>query len=334
MAIKLGIDMGSTNTTIYRLNSGLVLREPSKALCEVVGDKKVVKEVGNKAIKYLGKTPEHMMVISPIQDGIVDDVKVASKMLRTFVDKVTSDNPSASISALLNIPCGASVEECRKAILVGCNANITTLNLIPNVIACAVGAGVDLNSDQCVLIVDIGGGCTDIAVVGYASILHGVTLNIGSGQMDIAIKKYIEDKFGISISLASAEMLKEEIGSLLCRDIATMQVNGVDMNTKELRSVVVNAGIICEAIQEYYEIIADTISEILSQCNAEVMSNILSFGIVMCGKATKITGLEKFMLDRLGVSLHIIDGNCTANGLGILLNDKALTKKILQNNTK
>ena len=128
--------MGSTNTTIYRLNSGLVLREPSKALCEVVGDKKVVKEVGNKAIKYLGKTPEHMMVISPIQDGIVDDVKVASKILRTFVDKVTSDNPSASISALLNIPCGASVEECRKAILVGCNANITTLNLIPNVIAC------------------------------------------------------------------------------------------------------------------------------------------------------------------------------------------------------
>ena len=334
MAIKLGIDMGSTTTTIYRQNSGLVLREPSKALCEIVGNKKIVQEVGNKAIRYAGKTPEHMTVVSPIQDGVVEDVKVASKMLRVFVEKVTSDNPSASIYALMNIPCGASVEECRKAILVGCNANIATINLIPNVLACAVGAGVDLNTDQCVLIVDIGGGCTDIAVVSYASIMHGVTLNIGSGQMDIAIKNYIEDKFGISISTMTAEMLKEEIGSLLCRDIATMQVNGVDMNTKELRSVVVNAGIICDAIQEYYEIIADTISEILSQCSVEVMSSILSFGIVMCGKATKITGLEKFMMDRLGVNVHIIDGDCNANGLGILLNDKALTKKILNNNVK
>lgn len=332
--IKLGIDMGSSNTTIFRQNCGLVLREPSKALCEIVGNKKIVKEVGNRAIRLVGKTPEHVCVISPIVDGVIEDTKVASKMLAAFVDKVTSDNPNASIYALMNIPCGASVEECRKAILTGCNSGLTSFNLIPNVIACAVGAGVDLNSDQCVLVVDIGGGCTDIAVVGYASIIHGVTLNIGSGQMDIALQNYIQDKFGVSISLNTATMLKEEIGSLLSRDIATMQVNGVDVNTKELRSIIVNAGMVCDAIQEYYEIIADTVNEILSQCSPEMLSSVLNFGIVLCGNATKITGLEKFMTTRLGVNVNLVEGDCTASGLGMLLNDRSLTKKIILNNKK
>jgi len=332
--IKLGIDMGSSNTTIFRQNSGLVLREPSKALCEDVSGKKVVREVGNKAIKLLGKTPEYVSVVSPIVDGVVDDVKVASKMLSMFVDKVTSDNPNASVYALINVPCGASVEECRRAILVGCNANLTSFNLIPNVIACAVGAGVDLNSDQCVLIVDIGGGCTDIAVVGYASIIHGVTLNIGSGQMDVAIQKYIQEKYGVSVSQSTASMLKEEIGSLLSRDIATMQVNGVDVETKEIKSIVINAGMICDAIQEYYEIIADTVNEVLSQCSAEMLSSVLNFGIVLCGNATKITGLEQFMQERLNTNINIVEGDCTANGLGMLLDDRGLTKRIILNNKK
>ncbi|MBR7091368.1 MAG: rod shape-determining protein [Clostridia bacterium] len=334
MTIKLGIDMGSTTTTIFRQNSGLVLREPSKVLCEMDNGKRIVREVGQKAIKLLGKTPEHVSVVSPIVDGVVDDVHLASRMLVNFVDKVISDNPGASTYALINIPCGASIEECKKTTLVACRAHITAFNLIPNVIACAVGAGVDLTSDQCVLVVDIGGGCTDIAVVGYASIIHGVTLNIGSGQMDIAIQRYIEEKFGINISPATAEMLKEEIGSLLSRDIATMQVNGVDVATKELRSVVVNAGLICDAIQEYYEIIADTISEVLSQCTPETMSNVLNFGVVLCGKATKITGLENFMVNRLGVKVNIVEGDCTANGLGMLLDNRGLVKRIVTNNRK
>jgi len=330
--IRLGIDMGSSTTTIYRLNSGLVLREPSKVLCEKNSKGILVREVGTKASKLQGTTPDFMTVISPIVEGLVKDANCASKMLKTFVQKVTEDNPNAKVNALINVPCGANLEERRKISIVGYNAGITQLNIIPNVIACALGAGCDIQSSQSQFIVDIGGGCTDIAVVGLCSIIHGMTLNVGSNQMDIAIQDYIEKRYGVHININTAQMLKEEIGSLLERDTASMQVNGVDLNTNELKMINVTAGIVCEAVAEFYEIIADSIRSIISMCSKEIVANLHNVGIIICGKAGQIVGLDKFMQERVGLFVTIVDGNTTANGLGMLLGDKILLNAVLKEN--
>lgn len=330
--VRLGIDMGSSTTTIFRVNSGLVLREPSKVLCEKTSKGMLVREVGLRAERLQGKTPDYMNIVSPIKEGLVDDVKMASKMLKVFVQHVTDDAPNAKVDALINIPCGAEIEDRRKVAVVAYNAGITSVNLIPNIVACALGAGCDITSAQNFLIVDIGGGCTDIGVVGLCSIIHGITLNIGATQMDQAIQDYIKSKFNLHINLNVAQMLKEEIGSLLERDTASMQVSGIDIDTKELRSINVSAALVCDAIHEFYELIAESINAMTSACSPEVLTSIYSVGVIFCGNGGQIVGLDKFMQDRLGLKVCVADGNCTAIGLGMILNDKQLLKTITKEN--
>lgn len=328
--IRLGIDMGTTTTTIYREGKGLVLQEPTRALCEM-GDNGHIKirEFGKRADKMQGRIPSHMRLIDPIVDGEVRNLEVATKLLREYINRVTVDNPEAKIYALFSVPCGLTAENKRQYQVVAYGAGVSELELIPTAIASALGAGCDLRTQQNVFVVDIGGGCTDIAVLGEGTIIHGLTLNVGSQKMNNSIERYIQQKFDVHIDPRVANILKEEIGSLMPNDVSSMVLKGV-ANDNSVQQIVVTADDIFKAIAEYYELITESINTILNACSPEIVSYINRVGIVVCGNAGKIIGLDRFMYNYLKINIAIAEGGTSAQGLGMLLGDKALLKSILE----
>lgn len=328
--IRLGIDMGSSTTTIYREGKGLVLQEPTRALCEMGDNGHIqIREYGRRADKIQGRVPSHMRLIDPIVDGEVRNVEVATKLLREFVERVTFDSPDAKICAILSVPCGSTVENKKQYEIIAYSAGISEVEIIPTAIASALGAGCDLKTMQNVFIVDIGGGCTDIAVLGQGTIIHGLTLNVGSQKMNKSIERYIEQKFGVHIDSGVAKLLKEEIGSLLPNDVSSMVLKGV-AEDNSIQEIVVTAEDIFKATAEYYELVTESINTVLNACSPEIISYIHQVGIVVCGNASKIVGLDRFMQNYLKISVAIADGGKAAQGLGMLLGDKKLLQTILQ----
>ena len=327
--IRLGIDLGSSSTTIYREGKGLVLKEPTRALCEMGENGHIrIKEFGKRANRVQGRVPSYMRLIDPVVDGEIKNIEVATKLLREYVHRVTSDIPDAKIYALLSVPCGLSVEAKKQFQIVAYGAGISELNFIPTAIASALGAGCDLRTQQNAFIVDIGGGCTDIAVLGENAIIHGLTLNIGSQKMNGSIERYVKQKFDVRIDARTAKLLKEEIGSLLPNDVSSMVVKGV-ASDNTVQEVVITAEDVFKAVAEYYELITESVNTILNACSPEVVAYVNSVGIVVCGNASKMVGLEKFMWNYLHTKIAIAEGDVSALGLGKLLGDKKMLKNIL-----
>ena len=331
--IRLGIDMGSSSTSIYRQGKGLILNEPTCALCEQDEYGRVrIREYGRRAAKMLGRVPAHMQLIEPIVDGEVANVGIATKLLRKYIELVTVDDPDARVYALFSVPCGLSSEGKKQYEIIAYGAGISDVVLIPTVVSSAVGAGCDLYTQQNIFVVDIGGGCTDIAVMGECGIIHGLTINVGSIKMNRSIQRYIEQKYDLGIDLSTAQLLKEEIGSLLPNDVSSMNIQGVSLSDNALCEVVITADDIYKALAEYYELITESVNTILNSCSPEVVNYIHKVGIVVCGNAGKIVGLERFMSNYLGIRVAIVEGSMSAQGLGMLLGDKKLLNIVIEEN--
>lgn len=331
--IKLGIDMGSSSTSIYRQGKGLILKEPTCALCEQDDYGRVrVREYGKRADKIKGRVPAHMQLIEPIVDGEVVNVGIATKLLRKYIELVTVDNPDAKVYALISIPCGLSNEGKKQYEVMAYGAGIDSVVLVPTVISSAIGAGCDLYTQQNILLVDIGGGCTDIAVIGECGIIHGLTINIGAIKMNKSIQRYIEQKYDLNIDVSTAQLLKEEIGSLLPNDVSSMNIQGVSLSDNTLQEIVITADDVYRAIVEYYELITESVNTILNSCSPEIVGYIHRVGVVVCGNASKIVGLDRFMSNYLGIRVAIVEGSMSAQGLGMLLGDKKLLNTIIEEN--
>ena len=330
--IKLGIDMGSSSTTIYRQGKGLILNEPTCALCEKdeMGRLKI-REYGRRALKMQGRVPAHMQLINPVVDGEINNIRIATKLLQQFIKLVTIDDPEARIDALISVPCGLSGESKKQYMVVAYGSGISNVTLVPTVVASAVGAGCDLRTQQNVFLVDIGGGCTDIAVMGECGIIHGLTINVGAIKMNKSIQRYIQQKFEVQIDSRTAQLLKEEIGSLLPNDVSSMTVQGVSINNS-LEEILITADDIYKAIVEYYELVTESVNTILNACSPEVIAYIHKVGIIICGNASKIVGLERFMTNYLGIRVAVVEGSMAAQGLGMLLGDKKLLANVIEEN--
>ncbi len=330
--IKIGVDMGSTSTTIYRDGMGIILHEPTKALCEINERGHLsIKEYGKRAEKLQGRVPTHFMLVDPVVDGQIKNVEVATKLLRKYVQMVTTDDPDARISAVFSVPCGLSLENKKQYQVVAYGAGISDVWLVPTVIASALGAGCDLVNQLNTFIVDIGGGCTDIAVIGECGIIHGLTLNVGADKMNKSIERYTKQKFDLVIDQRTSQLLKEEIGSLLPNDVSSMIVKGV-ASDNSIQEVLVTADDVYKAVVEYYELVTESVNTIINACSPEVVGYIHEVGIVVCGNASKIVGLDRFMTNYLNIRVAVVEGSTSAQGLGMLLGDKKLLKTILEEN--
>lgn len=334
-SIMLAIKMGSTNTTIFKQNEGFTLIEPSLVAVTSTAHGKEIIAVGKNAKKLLSKTSDNIInVFSPISEGIIADTDMASAMLKEFVIKVCPKKIfKPNIRALVCVPLGISLTERLAFEKVCYNAGITDVVLVPSIICSAIGIGKDIASDKLSLIVGIGGGCTDIAIIGQNMLINGVNVGMGGQNIDHAIVQQILSTYNLVISDETAEKLKKEIGSLYINDLNEYEITGKDSETSETRSVIVTATDIYPAVEHYYSKICETILSLLATCSPDINAEISNSGIAFVGGDSKIPGIEKYYKAKLNLEVtSFLDAeDLEMIGASNLLSNPTSLKRLLIN---
>lgn len=329
MKNELAIELGASQTTIFLKGSGLVLKEPSIiAFCD--GE---VLAVGTEAKKLIGKTSKDVEFVHPFQDGTIKDEISAIVLLKSFLAKIIVQGLFApNIKAIFEVPCGTTAIERSVIEKVAYKCGIDEVLFVPTVICSKVGFGLDLKLNEAVLVCDIGGDKTDIAIVSKHSILTGLTLGFGGKDMDIAICQLAERSYGLKISLEACEKLKIEVGSLFTNDKSNMEVSGIDIATKSPKTEVLFASDVRGAVIDFYKEIIKKTEAVIASASEAVMSDLSRNGIFLTGGASQILGLDLLFKNELGLPVKRAEDaeNCSILGAGILLSDEktlALIKK-------
>ena len=330
-SIFLAIKLGSTTTTIFRQGDGLVLKEPS--LIAVSGSMKnrEVKAIGYEAARLMGRTADNINVVAPIANGLINNVELATSMLRGFVKKVCPDQLfKPNIKALICVPLGISLTD-KKVIQKVCySAGISDVTIIPAIICSAIGQDIDIENKYGKLVVNIGGGCTNIAVIANNNIIHGISLSLGGSKINMAIEQYISEKYNLQISSNSAEKIKQEVGSLFANYSATSDIVGLDLSTKENSTLTIHSKEIFPIIEHYYSLIAEAVTTVINMCPPDIIGDINKSGIYISGSQSTLPGLDKFFKKQLNIPANVNETSKTDIwGASKLLDDPLWLKKIL-----
>ncbi len=304
MAKLVGIDLGTANTLICTKQKGIVLRAPS-----VVAISKTDREVvalGSEARRMLGKTPEGILAFRPLKDGVIADPEVTSKMLRAFFEYTDSISLFARPSAIVCIPYGVTEVEKRAVEDATFEAGARSVALIEEPIAAAIGTGLRVGGARGSMIVDIGGGTTEVAVISLGGIVASNSIRVAGDEFDEAIISYLRKRRGILIGVASAEMLKMKIGSAHpSADFGEMEVCGRSLISGLGAVMQISSHEVREAIGESLEQIIFGIKKTLEQTPPELSADIYDFGITLSGGGALLRGIDKLITERTGIKVHI-----------------------------
>ena len=308
--IKFVIELGSSNTVIYQVGYGIVLREPSVI---VTKDNKLL-EVGIKAKKMIGKTDTVFQVIEPIQNGQIVDAKSAILMLKAFLSKVVEGKTKIDVTFCVST--GLTDNDLLTFKQVAYECNISNVKFVNTSLSGLIGAGVSAGKSSAVACVNLGGGTSNFAVITLGKVIEGFSVTFGGIDMDKAIVKYVKDTKNMDISLSMAEKIKNECGSLYLQDTTNMEIIGVDCENKRPVADIISSAEVREAIISFFDNIKSGIDHLLSSCTNDVIADISLNGIVIIGGVANITGLENYLTKKLGVQVYIPDTpeNCSVLG--------------------
>jgi rod shape-determining protein MreB len=328
----IGIDLGTANTLVYVRGKGVLIREPS-----VVAINKKTKEVlavGEEAERMVGRTPSHIVAVRPLVDGVISDFEVTEQMLKYFFDKVHREKYSIfpRPRVVIGIPYGVTEVE-RRAVEEGAvNAGAREVYLIEEPIAAAIGARLPVQDASGNMIVDIGGGTTEVAVISLGGIVTSRSLRVAGDEMNDDIIQYARDKFSLLIGERTAERIKVEVGSALpTKDKLEAPLRGRDLVTGLPKEIIVNSLQISDAIKKSIRIIVDSIKSTLEETPPELLADIMDQGIVMAGGGSLLRGIDKLIAEETRTIVHITDDPLTAvaRGTGIVLEDLDLLSGVL-----
>ena len=320
----LSIDLGTANTLIYVKSRGIVLNEPSVvAVQRKPGGGKVVVAVGAEAKKMLGRTPGHITAVRPLKDGVISDFTYTEAMLQHFINKVHGNrllHPSPRV--LVCVPFGATEVE-RRAIKESAEgAGARSVYIVPEPMAAAVGAGLPVHEARGSMIVDIGGGTTEVAVVSLNGIVYAASIRMGGDKFDEAITQYVRRNYGILIGEATAERIKMEIGSAYpgdqTRDIV---VRGRNLSEGVPRGFTLNSNEILQALEESLQGIVSAVRQALERTPPELGSDVAERGVVLSGGGALLRDIDKLLTKETGLPVVIADDplTCVARGGGRIL---------------
>lgn len=331
MTNVVAIKLGSSNTSIFKQGEGIVLFEPTLVCYTGSGKEREIKAFGSHAKRMMGRTDEFTFVSSPIVEGRIVDTDLAVSMLKHFLSKViTRSLLKPKIKAVVCVPMGLSAKE-RKAYEKVCfYSGIQDVILVPSIMAGAIGYNLPVNSPNGICVVNIGGGTTDIAVISANSIITGININVGGLVLDKAIEEKITHEYKLIIGKGVAEDIKEEIGSLFPNDCSNNEVNGVDPETRLAKSIVVEAKIVYDAIEPFFEKICIAIKSVVNACPPNIVEDVVNNGIYFMGGTSLITGAEQYFRKKLNLPVIIEDETTAIDvaGAGKLLSDSKLLKSI------
>lgn len=325
----IAIDLGSVNTVIYQLGSGVVLSEPSVVALSVNG-KSSIRAVGSEAKKLIGKTAETTKIVFPIVEGEIADVKNATAMTENFLNKITLRKLSLRPKALVSVPCGIENDEIKKYAKVLSGAGVYNADFVESPILTALGLGIPVSESTPCFIIDVGGGTTNIAAVSLDGVIAGVNVNMGGRNVDAMIINRIADLFGLRIGMLTAEKIKTQIASLIEGDATRTVINGRDIESGKPRSVSVSASDVLLPVAAFFDKIFEIASMVMAKLPAEVSAEIRRSGVYFSGGVSRLPGLDGYFREHMAIRANVFeDPEMTAAiGGGILLGNEKLLKKV------
>lgn len=317
---KIGIDLGTMNSLVYVPKRGIVINEPSVVAVSLV-DKKIL-AVGAEAKEMLGRTPDTIVAVRPMKDGVIADYKTTAAMLRYFVNKALGGVRLFRPEVMVAVPAGITSTERRAVIDATIAAGAKAAYIIKEPIVAAIGADIPIGSPSGHMIIDIGGGTSEMAVISLGGIVASTSVRIGGNRFDAAITDYIRRKYNLAIGERTAERIKIDIGSAMYMEEPMIeQVRGRDMITGLPKTVTVTSDDITEAIQTELEGIIQAVKDVLHKTPPELSADVIDKGIIMSGGSSLLRNIDQMITQVTGVSAYVADEPlyCVAKGTGIAL---------------
>jgi len=319
---RIGIDLGTTYTLVHLPKRGIVINEPS-VVASSMSDKKIL-AVGNEAKDMLGRTPDTIIAIKPLKDGVIADYRTTEAMLRYVINKATGGFRLFRPEVMVAVPAGISSTERRAVIDATIAAGAKAAYIIKEPVAAAIGADIPIGSASGHMIIDIGGGTSEMAVISLGGIVASNSVRVGGNKFDEAILEYIRRKYNLAIGERTSEDIKINIGSALyLEDKLTMEVRGRDMITGLPRTITVSSNDVTDAIQNELEAIINAAKRILYETPPELSADIIDKGMVLTGGSALLRNIDQLISRTTGVPSYIADEPllCVAKGTGIALDN-------------
>ena len=320
MARDIGVDLGTANILIYVKGRGIVLREPSVVAMEK--DTGRVLAIGAEAKRMLGRTPGNIIATRPLREGVIADYDITEAMLKHFIHKVAPHRLWAKPHIMICIPVGVTTVERRAVLEAALEAGAKKASLIEEPLAAALGAGLDITKPTGNMVVDIGGGTSDLAVLSLGGVVLSNSLRVGGDKFDEAIVRYIKREYNLLIGERSAEELKIGIGTAypvkVEADSESMEIRGRDLVTGLPKNVRITSRETYEALQEPVTAIVDAIKSVLERTPPELAADIVDHGLVLTGGGSMLRGLDRLVAEETGIPAHLAEDpmSCVALGTG------------------
>jgi rod shape-determining protein MreB len=325
----LAIDLGTANTLVYAKNKGIVVSEPSIVAVNKVTGK--VEAVGRDAKEMLGRTPGNIVAIRPMKDGVIADFEITEKMLSHFIRKAHNRNTMVRPRIIIGIPSEVTQVEKRAVKDSALKAKASEVYLVDQAMAAAIGAGLPITEPSGNMVVDIGGGTTDIAVISLAGIVYSKSVRVAGNEMDESIIQYIKKKYNLLIGERTAEQIKLELGSAFPLDEPiTMEIKGRDLIEGIPKTLTVTDAEIREALAEPISIIVNAVRVALERTPPELSADIVDRGIVLTGGGSLLKNLDKLLREETGLPVSVAEDplSSVVLGTGKMLSDFDLLRKI------
>lgn len=330
MGRDMAVDLGTANTLVYVRGRGIVLNEPSVVAINMKTN--AILAVGTEAKRMIGRTPSHIQAIRPLKDGVIADFDVTEKMLRYFIQKVHKRRVLAKPRVVICVPSGITGVEQRAVEDATIAAGARSAFIIEEPMAAAIGAGLPVHEPAGNMVVDIGGGTTEVAVISLGGIVTSLSIRIAGDELDEAIIAYIKKEYSLMLGERTSEEIKITIGSAFpLPDESHAEIRGRDLVTGLPKTIIVSAEEIRKAIEEPVHSIVDSVKATLDKTPPELAADIMDKGIVLTGGGALLKGLDERLKYETGMPIHVTENplSCVAIGSGKCLEEFEALKRVL-----
>ncbi len=327
---KLGIDLGTANTLVFAPGKGVVLNEPSVVAVSMQDNK--ILAIGSEAKDMIGKTPDSIVAYRPMKDGVIADYRVTEAMLRYFINKAMGKFNLFRPDVMISVPAGVTSTERRAVVEAAVKAGAKNAYVVKEPILAAIGAGIPIHESQGHMVVDIGGGTTDVAVISLGGIVASTSVKVAGNKIDQAIADYIKKTFNLAIGDKTAEQVKIRIGAAIpLEEEFVMTIKGRDYIQGLPRTAQVSTNEIVKAIDKELNQMVKAIKDVLQETPPELASDIIDHGIIMTGGSSQLRNLPDLVFRKTGVKAQLADDAlyCVAKGTGIALEHLDTYKKTI-----
>lgn len=327
---KIGIDLGTANTLVFVPGKGVVVNEPSVVAVSLIDNK--VLAVGNEAREMLGRTPDTIVASRPLKDGVIADYKVTEAMLKYFINKVSGRFRLIRPELMISIPAGVSSTERRAVIDAAVRAGAKMAYVVKEPVLAAIGAGIPINSAAGNMIINIGGGTSEVAVISLGGIVASHSARVGGNKLDKAISDYIKRKHGLAVGDRTAEEIKMTIGSALPQvKEEDMEVRGRDLTGGLPKTVRITSNEITEALQDELREIINAVKKVLQETPPELSADIMDKGMVVSGGSALLKHMDHLIAKTIGVPCYVAEDPllCVIKGVGVALDNLETYKRAI-----